>query len=262
MPKRRSSRTAGAQKKAGAKKKAGANSKRRSGWARALRRVVACGVLFGLIATILPIAVLRVLPPPTTAFMLQSRRADPATGRACERIDYLWVPWPELAPKLPWAVLVAEDQRFLAHRGFDVKAIADAIDTRRSGGRLRGASTVSQQVAKNLFLWPGRSALRKGLEAWFTLWIELLWPKRRIIEMHLNIAQFGPCVFGGEAASQRYFGKPVALISGRQAALLAAVLPSPGKMRANDPGPYTVERAQRILTQMKLPHGPSYLHGL
>jgi monofunctional biosynthetic peptidoglycan transglycosylase len=229
---------------------------------RWLCRGLALGVVAGLLATVVPIALLRVWAPPTTAFMWQSHRSDPATGRACTHIDYQWVPWRELAPKLPWAVLVAEDQRFLAHRGFDVKAIADALDARRSGGRLRGASTVSQQVAKNLFLWPGRSALRKGLEAWLTVWIELLWPKRRIIEMHLNIAQFGPCVFGGEAASQRYFGRPVALITARQAALLAAVLPSPGKMRANDPGPYTVERAQRILALMHLPDGPSYLRGL
>jgi monofunctional biosynthetic peptidoglycan transglycosylase len=234
----------------------------RSGIRRRLLRSVACALALFLLATVVPIALLRVLPPPTTTFMLLSHRADPATGRACERIDHRWVPWRELSPKLPWAVLVAEDQRFMQHRGFDVKAIADALEDQRSGRRLRGASTITQQVAKNLFLWPGRSAIRKGLEAWFTVWIELLWPKRRIIEMHLNIAQFGPCVFGAEAASQRYFGRPAARLSARQAALLAAVLPSPGKMRASDPGPYTVERAQRILSQMHLPDGPAYLRGL
>lgn len=241
MTKRRASRSANARGKHGARRRHGAR------WPRRLRRVVAGAVLFALIATILPIALLRVWAPPTTAFMWQSRRADPATGRACERVDYRFVPWRDLAPLLPWAVLVAEDQRFLAHRGFDVDAIADAIDSKRAGGRLRGASTVSQQVAKNLFLWPGRSALRKGLEAWFSVWIELLWPKRRIIEMHLNVAQFGPCVFGGEAASQRYFGRPVAQITGRQAALLAAVLPSPRTRSASQPSKQVRRRAASIM---------------
>ncbi len=234
----------------------------RSGFRRCLSRVLATALVLFLLATLVPIALLRVVPPPTTAFIWRSYTADPATGRPCERVDQRWVPWSEITPKLSWAVLVAEDQRFMQHHGFDVKAISDAFDAQRSGRRLRGASTISQQVAKNLFLWPGRSALRKGLEAWFTVWIELLWPKRRIIEMHLNIAQFGPCVFGAEAASQRYFGTPAARLTAQQAALLAAVLPSPAKMRASDPGPYTVERAQRILSQMQLPHGPGYLRGL
>ena len=194
--------------------------------------------------------------------MLISRTADPATGRACREIDYRWTPWSTISIQVPRAVLVAEDQRFLMHSGFDTKAIGHAVSEFAAGGRMRGASTVSQQVVKNLFLWPGRSVLRKSLEAWGTVWIELLWPKRRIAEVYVNIAQFGPCVFGVEAASQRYFGVHASQLTAAKAARLAAVLPAPGHMRVDEPGPFAVERAAEILRALRADGGPSYLRGL
>jgi monofunctional biosynthetic peptidoglycan transglycosylase len=229
------------------------------------RRILrACTLIVVLVvfAPGLPIAVLRFVPPPTSAFMLHSHAADPATGRACPRVEYRWVAWADISPSVPRAVLVAEDQRFFEHRGFDTKAIEAALDDFAAGGRMRGASTLTQQVAKNLFLWPGRSVVRKALEAWLTVWIEALWPKRRIVEVHVNVAQFGPCVFGVEAASQRFFGVPAARVSPSQAAHLAAVLPSPGRMRVDDPGPFTEERARDILEEMNRGGGPAYLEGL
>ena len=219
-------------------------------------------IAFVIIATMAPIAVLRWVPPLTTAFMWQSRTADPATGRPCPRVDYHWTPWRHISSDLPRAILVAEDQRFFAHRGFDTKAIGQAVDDFVAGGRMRGASTITQQVAKNLFLWPGRSAVRKALEAWLTVWIEWLWPKQRILEVHLNVAQFGPCVFGVEAASRLYFGVNARRVTAHQAARLAAVLPSPGKMRVEDPGPFTEKRAREILTEMQRDGWPSYLDGV
>lgn len=127
---------------------------------------------------------------------------------------------------------------------------------------MRGASTISQQVAKNLFLWPERSVLRKALEAWITVWIEALWPKRRIVEVHVNIAQFGPCLYGVDAASRKFFGIPPLWISAQQAAQLAAVLPAPGRMRVEEPGPFAAARAREILVEMNRGGGPSYLDEL
>lgn len=234
----------------------------RAGITRRLRRFAAGLLALALLATLLPVAALRWLPPPTSAFMLQSRRADPATGQPCERVSYRWVPWRAISPQLPRAMLVAEDQRFLQHRGFDTKAIGNAVDEFAVEGRIRGASTISQQVAKNLFLWPGRSVTRKALEAWLTVWIELLWPKRRILEVYVNVAQFGPCVFGAEAASQRYFDRSASRLSALQAARLAAVLPAPGRMRVDAPGPFAEERAEEIRAEMLREGGPAYLRGL
>jgi len=190
------------------------------------------------------------MPPPTTAFIYRSRFADPATGQPCERVEQRWVDWEEIPRHVSVAVLVAEDQRFFEHRGFDFRSIADAVEERAESGRVRGASTLSQQLVKNLFLWPQQSWLRKGLEAWLTLWIELIWPKRRILETYLNVAQFGPCLFGVEAAAQRFFEVPAAQLTPEQAALLAAVLPDPLHLRAHDPGPYARERSAEILELM------------
>lgn len=231
-------------------------------WGRWALQIAAIGALAAIVLSAVPVLLLRWVPPPTTAFMLISRHADPATGRACAAVDYRWVPWSAISLQVPLAILVAEDQRFLMHRGFDTKAIGHAVDDFVAGGRMRGASTVTQQVAKNLFLWPGRSVLRKSLEAWFTVWIELLWPKRRIAEVHVNIAQFGPCVFGVEAASRRFFGIHASQITAAKAARLAAVLPAPGRMRVDEPGPFATERADEILKMLRVDGGPSYLRGL
>ena len=169
----------------------------------------------------LPILAMRWVHPPVTAFMLQQRSGDTAG------YHYQWRDWPELGTAAALAVMAAEDQRFPDHRGFDVSAIHNAVLDRLDGQSLRGASTITQQVAKNLFLWPSRSLLRKAIEAWFTTLIELSWPKRRILEVYLNIAEFGPGVFGVPAASRIYFSKRPRQLSDAEAAL--SKLASPPK---------------------------------
>jgi monofunctional biosynthetic peptidoglycan transglycosylase len=220
--------------------------------------------LAGLVAvtTALPLGWLAVREPPTTAFMLWSRRADPATGHACPRVHQRWVPRTAIARDLRHAVVLAEDQRFLEHHGFDLRQLRRAVADAAADKGLRGASTLSQQLAKNLFLWPGRSFLRKGLEAWFTVWLEAVLSKQRILELYLNVAQFGPCTFGAEAAARLSFGVSAAQLDARQAALLAAVLPSPGKIRADDPGPYAQERTEQIVALLEKTRGYAFLQGL
>jgi len=190
------------------------------------------------------VLVLRWVPPPTTAVML----LDPD---ARVNLDYEWTEWAGISSNVPIAVLASEDQKFPTHSGFDLESIRDAIDDSQNGERLRGASTISQQVAKNLFLWNGRSFVRKGIEAYFTVLIELTWPKQRILEVYVNVAEFGTGIFGVGAASRRFFAKSPAAIIDSEAALLAAVLPSPKRLRADRPSAYVRERQRWILGQMR-----------
>ncbi|MDH3224805.1 MAG: monofunctional biosynthetic peptidoglycan transglycosylase, partial [Gemmatimonadota bacterium] len=193
---------------------------------------------------------------PTTAFMIREVvvRGDQYPGG----IRYDWVKAADISPNLALAVLAAEDQRFPVHHGFDLEEIRKAMG---ETGRRRGASTVSQQVAKNLFLWPGGWA-RKGLEAYLTVLIETLWPKRRILEVYLNVAEFGPGVFGAEGASRAYYGKPAAALTSSEAARLAAVLPSPRRMSVARPSEYVVRRGREIELRMRQLGGASYLAGV
>ena len=207
----------------------------------------------------LPIAALRVIPPLVTPFMLARLEPFAAPADACDGIDYDWVSARAISRHFFTAVIAAEDQRFMTHAGFDLDAIEDAIETKIEGGRLRGASTISQQVAKNLFLWPGRSWVRKGLEAWLTAWLELLWPKQRILEVYANVAQLGPCTFGAEAAARRFFGKPAAELSRSEAARLAAVLPDPLHRRADVPSAAVRQRAAWIARQARNLEGSSWV---
>jgi monofunctional biosynthetic peptidoglycan transglycosylase len=160
---------------------------------------------------------------------------------------YQWNDWPALGSAAALAVMAAEDQKFPDHHGFDVTAIQGALVDRLDGQTLRGASTITQQVAKNLFLWPGRSLVRKAFEAWLTAIIELSWPKRRILEVYLNIAEFGPGVYGVPAASRIYFAKRPAQLTDSEAALLAAVLPNPTQLRVDQPTDYVRERQRWIM---------------
>jgi monofunctional biosynthetic peptidoglycan transglycosylase len=217
---------------------------------RRLLRVLLAAGLLAVAATALPIAALRVVPPLTTAVMVQRWLGGGAGGR-CAGIDYDWVGWDAISPHAKLAVLAAEDQRFAEHGGFDLKEIREAVAERIDGGRARGASTITQQVAKNLFLWPEPTLVRKALEAWLTLWIEALWPKQRILEVYLNVAQMGPCTFGVEAAAQRWFGIPAKRLVPAQAALLAAVLPDPAGRRVEAPSAAVRARARRIEGQMR-----------
>ena len=160
------------------------------------------------------------------------------------RIRYQWADWEEISPQVAIAVVAAEDQKFPVHRGFDVASIKEAMRENPHRRAPRGASTISQQVAKNLFLWPGRNLLRKGLEAYFTVLIELLWPKQRILEIYLNIAQFGPGIFGVRSASEVYFHKSPSQLDLSEAALLAAVLPNPKRFRLESPSDYVTRACQ------------------
>lgn len=207
------------------------------------------------LAPALPVGCLRVVDPPTSAVILRHRLAA-AEGAPLEHRP---VPLAEVAPHLAVAVLAAEDQRFLDHPGLDARAIRSAVEDFLRGGRLRGASTVTQQVAKNLFLWKERSWLRKGLEAWLALWIDALWPKRRILEVYLNVAQMGPRQYGAEAASRRFFGHAARELGRREASLLAAVLPSPERLRLDPPTDAVRRRAAAIRASARRLGGPEWL---
>jgi monofunctional glycosyltransferase len=172
---------------------------------------------------------------------------------------YAWVDLEHISPNAALAVIASEDQQFPFHAGFDFRSIRDAVRASERGKRLRGASTLSQQVARNLFLWSGRSFVRKGLEAWFTVLIETLWPKERILEVYLNIAEFGRGVYGVQAASEAYFQHPAASLTREEAAVLAAVLPSPHRMHAERPSRYVLARRDWILGQMRQLGGSAYL---
>jgi monofunctional biosynthetic peptidoglycan transglycosylase len=199
--------------------------------------------------SVLLVLLLKVVDPPFWSWLVQ-RELFPPSGYPDE-YAHRWVATDRISPAMRLAVIAAEDQRFAAHSGFDFKAIKRALDHNLNGGRVRGASTLTQQTAKNLFLWSGRSWVRKGLEAWFALLLELLWDKRRILEVYLNIVEFGPGIYGIEAAGRYYFGTPAQALSSLQAARLAAVLPNPYRYRANPPSPYVQRRSQWILQQMR-----------
>lgn len=209
-----------------------------------------------------PVLELRWLPPSTTSFMLRAECLALIQGHADSRVRYRWVDWKELSPNLALAVLASEDQRFPDHGGFDFSALRYAWKYNQEHRRIRGGSTITQQTAKNLFLYPGRSYLRKALEAYFTALLELLWPKRRILEIYLNVAQFGDGVFGAEAASERYFHKPANALTLDEAALLAAVLPNPRKFKVEQPSHFVKARRDWILRQLKQLGGRDYLESV
>lgn len=217
------------------------STRRRQGVAgRALRRLLLAVVLLLLAGPPLWALVYRFVPPPVTILMLERM----AQG---QRIDHRWTSLASISPAMIRAVIASEDARFCEHHGFDLGAVENALKHNRTRPeRLRGGSTISQQAAKNVFLWPDRSWLRKGLEAGFTILIEAEWGKRRIMEVYLNTVEMGPGIFGVEAAARRYFGTSAARLTPGQASRLAAILPSPLKWRAVDPGPYVRKRTGRI----------------
>jgi len=219
------------------------------------------GLLGFLVVSALLVLCLRWLDPPTSSFMLQHRISGWIDGRESPCLYHEWTDWETIAPAVPLAVVAEEDQRFPDHRGFDLEEIEKAWASFRGGAKLRGASTISQQVAKNLFLWRDKNLLRKGLEAWLTLTIEVAWSKRRILEVYLNIAQFAPDTFGVAAASWRYFDRPAIALTVRDAALLASVLPNPERYRLDAPSPYVKKRAAWVRRQMRQ-LGSGYLDGL
>ncbi len=210
---------------------------------------------------------MRWLDPWYSAFMLDGSLDASAAGKKNYQTDYRWVALERISPHAAVAVIAAEDQFFPFHTGFDLKSIREAIrhnekQASKRRPRIRGASTITQQVAKNLFLWSGRGYVRKGLEAWFTLLIELSWPKERILEVYLNIAQFGDGIYGVEAAAQRFYRKPAARLNREECAVLAAVLPNPITFKVQAPSHYVIKRRDWILAQMRGLGGPSYLDEL
>jgi monofunctional biosynthetic peptidoglycan transglycosylase len=229
--------------------------RQRYGLGRAILQIVSVAIL----VSVSVVWVLRWYPPPTTTFIL---RTQYFSGSGDPGIEHRWAPWGRIAPHMALAVIAAEDQKFPLHWGFDFQQIRNAVQENKQRTHARGASTITQQVAKNLFLWPGRSYLRKGLEAYFTVVLELLWSKQRILEVYLNIAEFAPGVFGVAAASARYLGKSATDVNAKDAALLAAVLPNPRRLKFSQPSPYLRGRAQWIRRQMEQLGGVSYLNTL
>jgi len=222
--------------------------------------------LWLLLLTVLQVATLRFVDPPFTSFMA-IRQADAwMQGEGSFRVAYDWRDLDAMAPTLPVALIAAEDQNFATHSGFDLDAIDQARKRNERGGRLRGGSTISQQLAKNLFLWQGSSPpsrwVRKGIETWYTALIELLWPKRRILEVYANVAEFGDGVYGAQAAARSFFGRDASALSSAQSARLAAVLPSPKRYSAARPGPYVQRRTQAIERNMRQIGGAAYVEAL
>jgi monofunctional glycosyltransferase len=224
-----------------------------------IRRVLLLTTLVWFGVTIGSVVLLRWLNPPTSAFMLADRWHAWIDKQQGYRFQQRWTPWAQISNQAKIAVIASEDQRFADHYGFDFVEIGHALSERERGRSRRGASTITQQTAKNLFLWSGQSWLRKGFEAYFTLLIETCWPKTRILEVYLNIAEFGPGVFGVGAASDRYFRQPPARLNRPQSALLAAVLPNPRLFRVTAPSTYVRVRQAWIMGQMRSLGGERYL---
>lgn len=220
-----------------------------------LRAVIVLGVFWGG-----GIALFSVMPVPFSAVMVERQLGAWLSGDFGYVAHSDWVSMDEISPWMGLAVIAAEDQKFPEHWGFDVSAIENALaHNERNENRIRGASTLSQQTAKNLFLWDGRSWVRKGLEAGLTLGMETVWSKKRILTVYLNIAEFGDGIFGVEAAAQRYFHKPASRLSLSEAALLAAVLPNPLRFKANAPSGYVRSRQAWIMRQMRQLGGESFM---
>ena len=241
-----------------------------------VRWLLALPFLFAA-ASILQVAALRFVDPPFTAFMAARIFEAWGQGDFGFRIAYDWRDLDRMSPSLPLSMVAAEDQNFASHHGFDLDAIEKArvhnrkmVERAEKRGRpvtrIRGASTISQQVAKNLFLWQGSNRVtrwaRKGLEAWYTVLIEALWPKTRILEVYANVAEFGDGVYGGQAAARRYWGKDAAGLTANESARLAAVLPAPRRYSAHRPGPYVQRRAANIQRQVRQIGGAGYLEAL
>ena len=213
---------------------------RPGGFWRAVRRALLLLLLLAAVGPPLAVLIYKVAPPPITVLMIE--REIQGHG-----LDHRWVPLDRISPAMVRAVIASEDAKFCSHHGFDFSAIDKAIvHNEERPGKVRGGSTISQQTAKNVFLWPGRSWVRKGAEAWFTVLIEAIWGKPRIMEVYLNTVEMGPGLYGVEAASRRDFHEGADRLTAAQASRLAAILPSPLKWKAADPGPYVRKRTGRI----------------
>lgn len=219
-----------------------------------LRKIVAKialkAILWFLGVSVFWVLLYKVINPPITYLMIQRGFERKWEGKTW-KIDKQWTDFEDISNNLKRAVIAAEDARFLKHNGFDFKAIEKAYQKNQNGKKIRGGSTISQQTAKNVFLWPGRSYIRKGFEAYFTVLIELFWSKQRILEVYLNVIEMGDGIYGAEAATQAYYDKPCTSLLKGQAALLAAVLPNPRKWSPKKPTAYIYKKQGIILYNMK-----------
>lgn len=218
-------------------------------------------ILILLVLSVFAVLILRWINPPGTMLMVERKIEAWHTGSSLQ-LQRSWRDWPAISDTIKLAVIASEDQNFPKHHGFDMEAIKQALEHNSKGGTVRGASTITQQVSKNIFLWSGRSWFRKAIEFWFTIWIELLWPKERILEVYLNSAEWGEGIFGVEAASQHYFGVTAKQLTVQQACALAAVLPNPLQWSPAKPTPYIKQRMQWIQKQMTNLGGASFLEKL
>lgn len=231
-------------------------------FSRKCRLFLLYAVLFAIVLSILLVLPLRWVNPPFTSFMAIRQLEAWQSGQDPFLIDYEWRYWNQISPELLLALIAAEDQKYPDHFGFDTQSMRRALLNWQQTGKLHGASTISQQVAKNLYLWSGRSFVRKALEAYFTMLLEICLEKKRILEIYVNIAEFGNGIYGAESASIRYFGKPARRLTETQAAQLAAVLPNPKEFRADRPSVYIKRRSLWIRRQMAQLGGILYLQKL
>ncbi len=221
--------------------------------------VISKAVGFFIVISVVLVVVFKFIPVWYTPLML-SRKIDAVLEGKESGIYRDWEPYENISKEMALAVIASEDQNFPEHWGFDFDQLYNALTEDRK--RLRGASTISQQVARNVFLWTGRSYIRKGLEAWFTVLIELIWGKERILEVYLNVAETGPMTFGVEAASRRFYKKPAKALSRAEAARIAAVLPNPNRFSVRNPSAYVNKRTNDIMRQMRYLGGQRYLETL
>ncbi|WP_332307773.1 monofunctional biosynthetic peptidoglycan transglycosylase [Imhoffiella purpurea] len=227
-----------------------------------LKRVLIGAAMLWMLGSLLLVGIFRWVDPPASAFMLQHAYNVWRLDQTGPYYRHVWIPWERIPATVRLAAIAGEDQRFPDHLGFDLIEIRHAVRDYVEGGRLRGASTISQQTAKNLFLWPGSGWLRKLAESWFTLAIELLWPKERILEVYLNIAQFSPSTYGIEATSRRYFGHSASELTAEESALLIGVLPAPGLYQLDRPSKRLAWKVSWILDQSRRLGGERYLNRL
>lgn len=228
---------------------------------KALKLLTATGLSF-LYVSLLTVLLLKWFNPPTSSFMLQRQISAGWFNNEDFKLKYRWADWEDISPYVKVAAITSEDQRFAEHWGLDISAIQEAIEEHQNGESLRGASTITQQVAKNLFLWSGQSFIRKGIEAYFALIIELFWTKKRILEVYLNIAEFGNGVYGVHAASETYFDTEPDNLNMIQSALMITALPSPRRYNLAKPSPYMIERRNWILQYMFYLGNTEYLKKL
>ncbi|MDD2529722.1 MAG: monofunctional biosynthetic peptidoglycan transglycosylase [Bacteroidales bacterium] len=213
-------------------------------------RAIWITIIFLFVVSVLLTIAYRFINPPITILMIQRSIKQTLSSQEDVRIKKEWVEIDEISPNMILAVVASEDNLFLKHNGFDKKAIEQAIEYNKLGKKVRGASTISQQTAKNVFLWSGRNWVRKGLEAYYTFLLELFWSKERIMEVYLNVIEFGDGIYGVEAASKYYFNKSAKELTKRESALLASVLPSPLKRNPAKPTPWLNKRALQVMNLM------------